>query len=167
MMRRAAMSAAATAALLIAAATAAAAQVGSAPPGTSMGVPGTNNSNARPEEMGEHDSLAVPSPADQLRLSAQAATAARAVEEARSQTGRAVPAKPADILVQAPVNDSAGQPIGTIEAVDADGAVVVTLAGKVKVPLNAFGKNKKGLLIGMTRKDFEALVAKANASPAG
>jgi hypothetical protein len=45
--------------------------------------------------------------------------------------------------------------------------VIVTAAGKVKVPLNAFGKNRAGLLIGMTKRDFEALVAKANAMPAG
>jgi hypothetical protein len=142
------------------------AQTGTAPPGTSMGVPGTNNSGVRPSEMGEHDNLAVPSPADQVRLGAQAADTDRAAERARSG-GKAVPATPADIVATATVSDKAGQTIGTIESVDADGAVVATLAGKVKVPLNAFGKNRNGLLIGMTKRDFEALVEKANASPAG
>jgi hypothetical protein len=142
-------------------------QAGMAPPGTSIGVPGSNNSGARPSEMGEHDNLSVPSPADQVRLGAQAADTDRAAARARSGRGEAVPATPADVVAQAVVSDKAGQTIGTIESVDADGAVVATLAGKVKVPLDAFGKNGKGLLIAMTKKDFEALVAKANAIPAG
>ena len=106
------------------------------------------------------------SAADLAAMDAKAAET-RAAELARRENGRAVPARPSDIVAQASVSDTAGQPVGTIESVDADGAVVVTAAGKVKVPLEAFGKNKKGLLIGMTKKDFEALVAKANATPAG
>ena len=106
------------------------------------------------------------SAADLAAMDAKAAET-RAAEMARRENGRAVPARAADIVAQASVSDTAGQPVGTIESVDADGAVVVTAAGKVKVPLNAFGKNKKGLLIGMTKKDFEALVAKANDAPAG
>jgi hypothetical protein len=107
----------------------------------------------------------MPSNADLLAIDARAAET-RAAELARSG-GRAIPARPADIVAQATVSDSSGQTVGTIESVDAEGAVVVTVAGKVKVPLTAFGKNKKGLLIGMTKKDFEALVAKANETPAG
>jgi hypothetical protein len=142
------------------------AQVGSPPAGTSMGVPGSNNPGARPSEMGEHDSASLASTVDQMRHGTQQADADRAAARARSG-GRAVPATAADIVAMAPVSDTAGQPLGTIESVDADGAVIVTAAGKVKVPLNAFGKNKKGLLVGVTKADFEALVAKANATPAG
>jgi hypothetical protein len=158
---------AATAAL---AAMQAAAQPGSgAPPsgpGTT-GVPGSNNPYSRPSDMGETDSATMASATEQLRRGTQAASDARAAERARQVNGPAVPAKAADIVAQAAVSDTSGQPVGTIESVDAEGAVIVTAAGKVKVPLIAFGKNKKGLLIGMTKKDFEALVAKANATPAG
>ena len=169
MTRAIAIFAAAAAALV---AVPAAAQPGSPPPagpgpGSAGGVPGTNNPYARPSDMGETDSATMGSSLDQIRRGTQAASDARAAERARRENGPAVPAKPADIVAQAAVSDTAGQPVGTIESVDADGAVVVTAEGKVKVPLNAFGKNKKGLLIGMTKKDFESLVAKANATPAG
>jgi len=106
----------------------------------------------------------MPSAADLQAIDEKAAEA-RAAQQAHG--GRAVPAKASEIFAQAPVNDRFGLQVGTIESVDAEGAVVVTAAGKVKVPLNAFGKNKNGLLIGMSKKDFEALVAKANATPAG
>jgi hypothetical protein len=167
MIRRIFMLAAATAAL---AAMQAAAQPGSGPPASgpaTTGVPGSNNPYSRPSDMGETDTATMGSAMDQIRRGTQAASDARASERAREVNGPARPAKPADIVAQAAVNDTSGQPVGTIESVDADGAVIVTAAGKVKVPLNAFGKNKKGLLIGMTKKDFEALVAKANATPAG
>ena len=156
-MTRATIFGAATALLL---AGSASAQMG--PGGT--GVPGTSNPYVRPEEMGAHDNM---SPIDQMRIRTQEAEAEHNAALARSKGGRAVPAGVSDIIAQAAVNDTTGQAVGTIESVDADGAVIATAAGKVKVPLNAFGKNKQGLLIGMTKKDFEALVAKANATPAG
>jgi hypothetical protein len=142
------------------------AQHGSPPPGTSMGVPGSNNSNARSLEMGEHDSATLTSTIDQIQHGVQRADGDRAAAQARTG-GRAVPAKASDVVAAAMVFDLSGQTVGTIESVDTEGAVVTTATGKVKVPLDAFGKNRKGLLLGMTKKDFEALVAKANASPAG
>jgi hypothetical protein len=130
------------------------------------GVPGTRDSNARPEEMGEHDSSSLTSTLDQIQHGVRKADTDRAAAVARSG-GRAVPAKPAEIVAAAAVYDLSGQTVGTIETADAEGAVVVTNVGKVKVPLNAFGKNKSGLVIGLSKKDFEALVAKANTAPAG
>jgi hypothetical protein len=132
-----------------------------------MGVPGSNDPNVRPSEMGEHDSATLTSTMDQIRHGTQVADAERAAAQARSKGGRAVPARAADIVVEAVVRDTAGQTVGTIESVDSDGAVIVTASGKVKIKLDAFGKNRTGLLIGMTKPDFEALVAKANATPAG
>jgi hypothetical protein len=154
--------------LLVAAS--AAAQPGGPPPASgpgTAGVPGTSNPYARPSDMGEMDTATMGSSLDQINRGTQAASDARAAERTRRENGPAVAAKPADIVAQAAVSDTLGQPVGTIESVDADGAVIVTAAGKVKVRLDAFGKNKKGLLIGMTKKDFEALVAKANDAPAG
>jgi hypothetical protein len=131
------------------------------------GVPGTSNPYARPIGMGENDSATMPSASDRLGVGTQEAADKRAGERARHENGPAVPAKASDIVAQAAVSDTNGQAVGTIESVDAEGAVVVTASGKVKVPLNAFGKNRRGLLIGMSKHDFEALVAKANESPAG
>jgi hypothetical protein len=133
-------------------------------PTVPTGAPGSNP-YARPDGIDSRAAGTMPSAADQMTIDEKAAEA-RAAEQARTG-GRAVPAKPADIVAQAIVSDSSGQPVGTIEAVETDGAIVATAAGRVKVPLEAFGKNKKGLLIGMTKKRFDALVAKANATPAG
>ncbi|HEY0414028.1 MAG TPA: hypothetical protein VGD66_12900 [Allosphingosinicella sp.] len=117
---------------------------------------------ARPIHMAPSDK-ALPSAMEQIARGTQQAADDRAAEAARRANGRARPAKPADLLAGAAISDSGGKPVGTIEAVDADGAIVATAAGKVKVPLDAFGKNKAGLLIGMTKAEFEALVAKATA----
>jgi hypothetical protein len=66
------------------------------------------------------------------------------------------------VVAGAQLLDKAGVAIGTIESVAADGAVVATLTGKVKVPLEAFGINKKGLLVDLSKKEFDTLVAQAN-----
>ena len=127
------------------------------------GVPGTANPYARPESMDEHDRMSA---TDVIQRGIEQADADRNAARARAG-GRAMPAKPADIVATALVFDMSGQNVGKIETVDPDGAVVATAAGKVKVPLQAFGKNRNGLLIGLSKKDFEAMVAKANASPGG
>src|SRR5947209_4217987 len=145
-----------------------AAQPGSPPPagpgpGGGGGVPGAGNPYARPMEMGETDTATMPSAIEQIRRGTQAASDAQAAERARSKYGPAHAAKPSDVVAQAAVFDMSGETVGKIEAVDADGAVVVTAAGKAKVPLSAFGKNRQGLLIGVSKKEFEAQVARANA----
>lgn len=76
-------------------------------------------------------------------------------------SARAVPAKPQDVTVGAEVRDSKGVVIGTIESVSMASAVVAATGGKVEVPLEAFGKNNKGLLVGMTKAQFDAAVAAA------
>lgn len=77
------------------------------------------------------------------------------------KTARAVPAKPDDVTVGAEVRDSKGVVIGKIDSVSMASAVIAAPGGKVEVPLEAFGKNNKGLLVGMTKADFDAAVAAA------
>ena len=48
-----------------------------------------------------------------------------------------------------------------IAEVDADGVVVSMGIAKVKVPAQAFGHNKAGLLLDMTKAQFEQVVAQA------
>lgn len=72
-------------------------------------------------------------------------------------------ASAADITVGAALRASDGKPIGKIAAIDPDGVVVDTGQSKVKVPLDAFGKDKSGLLIGITAANFNDIVAKAHA----
>lgn len=74
------------------------------------------------------------------------------------------PATAADIKAGSPLRDSQGVPIGKVESVDADGAVVNTGQTKIKVPLVAFGKDDQGLLLGITAAKFNELVAKAHSS---
>lgn len=80
--------------------------------------------------------------------------------------GKAVPATAADFVVGSPVRDRKGLAIGTIDGVEADGIVVTSAAGKVKVPTEAFGKDKGGLLLQISKAEFDAAVVAAN-SPAG
>ena len=74
----------------------------------------------------------------------------------------AVPATAADIKAGAPLRDIKGVAIGTIVSVDASQAVVDTGQTKIGVPLVAFGKDDRGLLLGMTAEKFNALVAAAH-----
>lgn len=64
----------------------------------------------------------------------------------------------ADLVVGARVLDGQGQPVGTIETADATGAVVTTGNARGRLNLDAFFKDDRGLLIGYTRTQFEALV---------
>ena len=82
----------------------------------------------------------------------------------RPNTGksdRARPAKPEELTAGATVNDKTGAPLAKIEQVDADGVVVSTGLAKVKVPKEAFGHNRAGLLLDMTKAQFEQVVAQA------
>lgn len=75
---------------------------------------------------------------------------------------RAVPATPDDVTVGSEIRDSKGVLLGKVDSVSMAAAVVAAEGGKVEVPLEAFGKNNKGLLLAMTKADFDAAVAAAN-----
>jgi hypothetical protein len=64
-------------------------------------------------------------------------------------------------VANASVFDQAGASVGTIESVDASGAVLSTGTVKVRVPVTAFAKGDKGLVIGMTKAQIEAAAKKA------
>jgi hypothetical protein len=82
----------------------------------------------------------------------------------RAQARKApVPATAADIKAGASLRDIKGVPIGTIASVDANQAIVDTGQTKIGVPLMAFGKDDRGLLLGMTADKFNQLVAQAHA----
>ena len=81
----------------------------------------------------------------------------------RAQSHRAVPATAADIKTGAALRDIKGVKIGMIASVDADQAIVDTGQTKIGVPLVAFGKDDRGLLLGMTADKFNQLVAQAHA----
>jgi hypothetical protein len=78
------------------------------------------------------------------------------------RAARTVPAKPEEVIAGREVRDSRGVRIGSIESVTMSAAVLKADGGAVDVPLEAFGKDGKGLLIAMTKADFDKLVAGAN-----
>jgi hypothetical protein len=75
----------------------------------------------------------------------------------------AVPATVADIKAGAALRDVKGVPVGTIDSVTDQQVIVKTGATKIGVPLAAFGKDDKGLLLGITAQQFNDAIAKAHA----
>jgi len=86
----------------------------------------------------------------------------KASDASASKLGAARAAKTEELTPGATVNDKTGVAIAKIEQVDADGIVVSTGLAKMKVPKEAFGHNKAGLLLDMTKAQFEQVVAQAN-----
>lgn len=112
------------------------------PPGP-VGVPGGRmDSTAMPGD------VSMPTTIDQHKDIPKSRDAAR-------------PAKAGELSIGATIADNKGAEVGYIKSIDTDGVVVATAAGQVKVPADALGKNKKGLLIGMSKADFDKLVAQA------
>ena len=75
---------------------------------------------------------------------------------------RAVPATPEDVTVGSDIRDAKGVVLGKVDSVSMSAAVVTAEGGKVEVPLDSFGKNNKGLLLSLTKAEFDAAVAAAN-----
>ena len=106
-------------------------------------------------------------------LAAALATAALSPIAAQAQT--AAPASAAPATQQAAVAPTVGAKVygpdgveaGTVEKVDAANAVVNTGTKRATLPLAAFGKNEKGLLVSMTREQLDAAVEAATAKAAG
>ena len=73
----------------------------------------------------------------------------------------AVAATAADIKAGSQLRDVDGKPLGSIESIDGDSAVVAAFERKVRVPLIAFGKDTRGLLLGITAAKFQELASKA------
>lgn len=107
---------------------------------------------------------------------AQTTTAPAAAPAAGSATATAGPAATAttanpaaptalataqDIKAGATVFDSAGATLGTIEKVTDTGAVIAAGELRAEVPTASFAKNDRGLVIGLTKAEFEAAVNNA------
>lgn len=70
----------------------------------------------------------------------------------------------AGVKAGATVNDTTGNPVGTIESVNGDLAVVSTGTNKVSLPVSAFGQGDKGPIIAMTKAQLDAAASGAKAS---
>jgi hypothetical protein len=73
------------------------------------------------------------------------------------------PATQADVRVGAAVSDSTGVSFGKVEAVDAQGVTISSGAIRAKLPLTSVGVGPNGLVISVTKAEFEA-AAKAAGS---
>ncbi|HEX8839055.1 MAG TPA: hypothetical protein VF750_01145 [Sphingomicrobium sp.] len=125
--------------------------------------PGGRPLDIRNTDLGAHDSFSTPDMHDQLLRQRDRELADRLQAEHRT-LGPARPAKRSELAAGAAVNDNTGAAMAIIQQVDRDGVVVSLGAAKVKVPTEAFGHNKAGLLLDMTKAEFQQMVAKANGS---
>lgn len=94
--------------------------------------------------------------ADAAAEAADAAASADASASAGAQAGATQVATAADVKAGARVLDPQGGEVGTIESVDANGAVVATGAARVQIPIASFAKNDAGLVISLTKAQLEA-----------
>lgn len=92
---------------------------------------------------------------------AAAPAAAAAAPAAPADNAPTAAATQADLKAGAEVYDTAGVTVGTIQSVTATGAVVASGKLRAEVPTASFAKNAKGLVIGITKAEFEAAVSKA------
>ena len=76
--------------------------------------------------------------------------------------GAVVAATPADVKAGVDVRDTQGGMVGTIESVDANGAVISTGESRVQIPVTSFAKNDAGLVIAMSKAELEAAAKAAN-----
>lgn len=101
------------------------------------------------------------SEAAQPAAPAAGATAPTAPAAAPADNAPTAAATQADLKAGAEVYDTAGVAVGTIQSVTATGAVLASGNLRAEVPAASFAKNSKGLVIGITKAEFEAAVAKA------
>lgn len=113
-------------------------------------------------DMGPHDSATQPSNLDVIRNGIRNDEADKRAKFLRDKLGPARAAQARDLTAGAAVNDNQGALIATIVSIDPGGVVVSAGTAKIKVPANAFGRNRVGLLLDMTKAQFDAMVAKAN-----
>lgn len=115
----------------------------------------------RNTDLGSHDSVNTPDLHDQL-LKQRERERSDQIHDQQNQPGPSRPAKLSELLAGATVNDKTGLAMAKIDSIDKDGVVVSMGTAKVKVPAEAFGHNKAGLLLDMTKAQFEQLVTRAN-----
>lgn len=100
--------------------------------------------------------------AAQEPAAANSETSAQAERASPAEAGPVTEATAVDFRTGIEVRDPNGGLVGTVEAVDAEGAVVSTGSVRAKLPFRSFGKNNLGLVISLTRSQLEAAAARQN-----
>jgi hypothetical protein len=83
-----------------------------------------------------------------------------AQNNAQPQTEQVKRATAAEIKAGAEVYDPKGGEVGKIESVATDGVVVSTGTVRAKIPASSLGHGDKGLVIALTKSEFEAAAKK-------
>jgi hypothetical protein len=94
----------------------------------------------------------------------ESTTTADSASAQAPSTGQPVAVSKADVKTGATVLGSDGAAVGKIESVSADAAVVSTGRAKAQIPFTSFGKTDKGLVIAMSKTQFEAAASGKSAS---
>ncbi len=81
---------------------------------------------------------------------------ADAQADANAEPGAVTAATSADVMAGAQVRDQSGAPVGTIESVNGEAAVLSTGTVRAEIPISSFGKDSQGLVLAMTRSQLEA-----------
>ncbi len=76
--------------------------------------------------------------------------------DAGEVTGEVTAATAADVQAGAAIRDQSGAPVGTVESVNGETAVVSTGTVRAEIPISSFGKDAQGLVLAMTRVQLEA-----------
>ena len=126
----------------------------------SGGAPSGATPDIANSDLGSHDSFSTPDIHDMVVRQRERELSDKLSAQQQSG-GPSRPAKASELTLGAMVNDKTGTPMAKITEVDPDGVVVSMGLAKVKVPAQAFGHNKAGLLLDMTKAQFEQVVAQA------
>lgn len=105
--------------------------------------------------------IAAPSLAQTSAPASQPPAATSTVPDSAAPATAAASAPAPNVTVGAQVADASGGAVGTIESVSGGNAVLSTGTAKATLPVTAFAQGPNGLVIGMTKADVEAAVAKA------
>ena len=113
---------------------------------------------------GEAPTATTPPPAAAAPPAAPVQAQAQPPAPPAVPTGPVARATAADLRTGVQVRDQSGGLVGTVETADAGGAVVNTGAARARIVLSSFGRNNQGLVISMTKAQFEAAASAANPS---
>ena len=78
-------------------------------------------------------------------------------------SGQVTPAAQADFKKGATIYDSTGAVVGTVDSATSSAATISTGKVRAAIPLSSFGKGEKGLVLGMSKSEFEAAASTAAA----
>ena len=104
---------------------------------------------------------AAEAPTSDSSATTGATTPSTAGATAAADASATAAATQADLKAGAAVYDSAGATVGTIQSVTATGAVVASGKLRAEIPVASFAKSSRGLVIGITKAEFEAAVNRA------